>query len=373
VRVIPIRNPKPETRNPPFIPISRPLIGREERAAVLAVLRSGQLAQGEQVERLEQRFATLCGARYAVATSSGTTALQTALLAHGVGRDDEVITSSFTFVATANAILAVGARPVFADIEGDTFNLDPGRVAARITPRTRALLPVHLYGHPADLDALGDLARRHALPLIEDACQAVSATYRSQPVGSFGTGCFSLYATKNVMSGEGGMLTTNDPDIADKARMIRNFGMRERYYHESLGFNFKMSEIEAAIALCQIDRLEAWTSRRQANAAYLTQRLRGVTPPPIRGPVEHVFHQYTIRVAADQRDTLVERLHRNGVGANIYYRIPVHQQPFYRGLGYNDSLPIAEAASQEVISLPVHPGLSPRDLHRIVQAVNRRP
>ena len=252
-----------------MIPISKPYIGEEEKKAVLEVLDSGMLVQGPRVAKFEEKFAAACGTKFAVATSSGTTALHLALLAHGIGPGDEVITTPFTFMASVNSILYTGAKPVFVDIQADSFNIDPEQVERAVTPRTKAILPVHLYGQSCDMDRLMAIAARHQLAVIEDACQAVGAEFHGKRVGGFGTGCFSLYATKNVMSAEGGMITTDDEALAQKCRMLRNHGMQRRYYHDLLGYNFRMTDLNAAIGLAQIERLEAFTAQRQANAAYL--------------------------------------------------------------------------------------------------------
>lgn len=351
------------------IPIAQPLVGEEEKQAVWEVLSSGQLAQGAKVRELEAQFAAYCGVKHAVATSNGTTALQIAALACGIGPGDEIITTPFTFVASANVALYVGARPVFVDIEPDTFNIDTSQIEARITPRTRAILPVHLYGQPANLDALVDICQRHNLWLIEDACQAHGATWRGQRVGSFGVGCFSFYPTKNMTTAEGGILTTNDDAIATRARMLREHGGRVRYQHEILGYNFRMTEVHAAIGVAQMGKLEGWTARRIANAHRLTQGITSVQTPYVRPEAGHVFHQYTVRIPHD-RDGAMARLRERGVGTGIHYPTPVHHQPLYRDLGYTDRLPHAEQASREVLCLPVHPGLSETDLATIIHEVN---
>jgi dTDP-4-amino-4,6-dideoxygalactose transaminase len=354
-----------------MIPIAKPLIGPREEEAVLAVLRSGMLAQGPVVARLEEAFARTCGVRYAVAMSSGTAALHAALLAHGVGPGDEVITSPFSFIATANSILMTGARPVFVDVDARCFNLDPAGVETAISERTRAIMPVHLYGHPAEMNVLGAIARRHKLALIEDAAQAIGASYDLGPVGSFGTACFSLYATKNIMCGEGGMVVTDKPDIAERLRLLRAHGSRVRYYHEQLGYNYRLTDLQAAIACVQLERLAEFTQARIANAAYLSAHIRhpAITLPQVREGVVHVFHQYTVRVDGD-RDAAARQLAEAGVGTAVFYPLPIHQQAAYRELGYKLSLPVSEQLSREVLSLPVHPALGAADLAQIVAAVN---
>ncbi len=341
-----------------MIPISKPYIGAAEKQAVMEVLDSGMLAQGPRTAKFEERFAQVCGVKHAIATSSGTTALHIALLANGIGDGDEVITTPFTFIASANSILFTGAKPVFVDIDEETFNIDPVSVERAITPRTRAIMPVHLYGYVCDMDALQAIADRHNLKIIEDACQAVGATYHGKAAGSFGTGCFSLYATKNIMSGEGGMITTNDDAVAEKCRMLRNHGMKRRYYHDMLGFNFRMTDLCAAIGLTQLDRLEEFTTRRRANAQYLNSKLESVITPKVKEGYGHVFHQYTIRVdGARDRDAAAKQLNEAGVGTGIFYPVPAHQQEYMREIVGSVQLPVAEKLAQEVISLPVHPQL----------------
>jgi len=353
-----------------MIHISRPQIGDEEKQAVLAVLDSGQLAQGPRVQEFEERFADWCGSKYAVATSSGTTALHVALLAHDIGPGDEVITSPFSFIASANCILYAGARPVFADIEADYFMIDPNELEKLITPNTKALLPVHLFGQIADMEPINEIAQKHNLLIIEDACQSHGAKLNGKSVGTWGTACYSFYPTKNMTTIEGGMITTNDPEVAEKARLIRNHGSPKRYLHDRVGYNFRMTDLQAAIGLVQLSKLDAWTKQRQSNAAYLTSHLAdlaGITPPKVRQNSEHVFHQYTLRVT--ERDEALEKLNKDGIGVGVYYPIPIHQQPLYQGMGYTDTLPVAEKTSLEVLSLPVHPALTPEELDSIVASV----
>lgn len=354
-----------------MISLVNPIIGPEEQAAVMAVLESRQLAQGPRVAEFEERFAAYCGVRHGIAVSSGTMALWLALLAYEIGPGDEVITTPFSFIATANSILYTGATPVFVDIDPETFNIDPAQVEAAITPRTKAIMPVHLYGLPSDMERLGDIARRHNLALIEDACQAHGAAIDGRRVGSFGAGCFSFYATKNMTTGEGGIITTDDDAVADRARLLRAHGMRVRYYHERLGFNFRMTDMQAAIGLVQLGRLPELTRRRQANAAFLMEMLAGVDGlilPRTPAGYEHVYHQFTIRVPFE-RDAFRKALADRGVGSEVYYPVPISDQDVYRDRGYQPFMPMSQAASREVLSLPVHPALQPEDLHQIVNAV----
>lgn len=358
-----------------MIPIARPIIGEDEITAVAAVLRSGFLVQGRKVEQFEQEFADFVDVKHAIAVNSGTAALHMALLTHGIGVGDEVITSPFTFIASANAILFTGARPVFADIEEETFNIAPDSIAGKITPRTKAVMPVHLYGQPCDMRRVINVAQEHSLIVVEDACQAHGAEYEGKKAGSFGTGCFSFYATKNMTTGEGGMITTNDSDIARKARMIRTHGQSQRYFHEVFGYNYRMTDIAAAIGLCQLGKLEEFNHKRMGNAEFLTESLNGIKgliPPKVKHNVKHIFHQYTVRITQDfgiSRDELRQKLIDKGVGTEIYYPLPVHKQPLYQKMGYDDHLPNSEAAAREVISLPVHPSLTEEELRNVVRAV----
>jgi len=353
-----------------MIPVSKPYIGEAEKQAVMEVLESGMLAQGSRTAKFEERFAQLCGVKHAIATSSGTTALHLGLMAQGIGPGDEVITTPFTFIASVNSILFTGATPVFVDIDAETFNLDPAQVERAITPHTKAILPVHLYGYVCDMDALQAIADKHGLKIVEDACQAVGATFKDKKAGSFGTGCFSLYATKNVMSGEGGMITTNDDGIAQKCKMLRNHGMQRRYYHDMLGYNFRMTDLCAAIGLVQLDRFDDFTAKRRANAEYLNANITNVITPKVKDGYGHVWHQYTIRTKND-RDAAVKQLTEAGVGTGIFYPVPAHQQGYIVEKLGEVHLPVAEQLAKEVISLPVHPQLSQADLETIAAEVNK--
>ncbi len=353
-----------------MISISRPQIGEEEKAAVMKVLESGQLAQGPRVQEFEEKFAAWTETKYAVATSSGTTALHVALLAHGIGEGDEVITTAFSFIASANCILYANARPVFADIEAQYYMLDPKDIEKRITPKTKAIIPVHLFGQMSDMEPIYEIAQKHNLAIVEDACQSHGAKYNGKSVGAWGTACYSFYPTKNMTTIEGGMITTNDPAIAERARLIRNHGSPKRYLHEMLGFNFRMTDLQAAIGLAQLAKVEGWNEKRKSNAAFLTSHLKkvdGITPPAVRPGSEHVFHQYTIR--AKNRDKALEQLGQKGIGVGVYYPIPIHMQPLYKKLGYAVSLPVTEQAALEVLSLPVHPALTQAELDEIIKVV----
>ncbi len=355
--------------NTGMIPAAKPIIGDEERAAVDRVLRSGMIAQGPEVATFEQEFAdALVGGRTTVAVSSGTAGLHLGLLAAGVGPGDEVIVPSFTFAATANSVALTGATPVFADIEPDSFGLDPAAVEAVVTERTAGIMPVHLYGQPADIGGLSAVAEKHGLRLFEDAAQAHGATWHGAPVGSFGTfAMFSLYPTKNMTSVEGGMVSCETEEIARQVRLLRNQGMEHRYENEIVGFNVRMTDVHAAIGRAQLAKLPAWTEQRQANARFLDRHLEGVTVPPVAAEATHVYHQYTIRVA-DDRDGFAKALaDEHGVGTGVYYPIPNHRLPSFR---LSLDLPETERAAREALSLPVHPSLSDDDLDRIVTAVN---
>lgn len=355
-----------------FIAAAKPIIGDEERAAVDRVMRSGMLAQGPEVAAFESEFsAHFVPGRPSVAVNSGTAGLHLGLLAAGVGAGDEVIVPSFTFAATGNSVALTGATPVFVDIEPETFGLDPVAVAAAITPATKGILPVHLYGHPARMRDLEALATARNVALFEDAAQAHGASLDGRPVGAFGEfAMFSLYPTKNMTSGEGGMITAATEDIARRARLLRNQGMERQYENELVGFNARMTDIHAAIGRVQLTKVDGWTATRQKNAAFFDANLEGVVVPPVVEGAVHVYHQYTVRVPED-RDGFVKALkEEHQVGAGVYYPIPNHRLPSLAPYAPGLDLPETERASREVASLPVHPSLSKGDLDRIVTAVN---
>ncbi len=352
-----------------MIPIARPQMGDEEKELVWEAMSSGSLAQGPRVLELERRFADLVGAAHAVATSSGTTALHLALLGYGIGEGDEVLTVPFTFIASANAVLYTGARPVFVDIDEGDFTMDPELLEAAISERTRAILPVSLYGQPARMDDIAEVAERHGLALVEDAAQAHGAAIGRRKSGTWGAGTFSFYPTKNMTTGEGGMVTTDDAELAERVRLLREHGMKVRYHHDVVGWNFRMTDLAAAIGLAQLPKLAAYNERRRAIAARYDAELRGVILPQVRSGVTHVYHQYTLRV--NERDAFAERLRERGVGSAIYYPIPVHRQAPYVALGYGaQSFPVTDRLTAQVLSIPVHPSLTDDEVATVIAAVN---
>jgi dTDP-4-amino-4,6-dideoxygalactose transaminase len=357
------------------IPIARPQFGPREEAAVLEVMRSGSFAQGERVRAFEEAVAALSGARFAVATANGSAALFLALKASGIGPGDEVITSPLTFIATANAIVHAGARPVFSDVDS-SLNLDPELAERAITSRTRAILPVHLHGNPADMPAFEEIAKRHGLTLIQDACQAIGATIGERPLGSFGTAVYSFYATKNLTTGEGGMVITNDPEVARGCASLRHQAYATQpYLHDRVAFNLRMTEIQAAIGAVQVERLAELTLRRRETASLYdeTVAVNGFTRPAVRRDAVHVYHQYTLRVrpgTRHSRDEVRERLRSDGVATGVYYPVPVHRQPAYRDFA-GVQCPEAERAASDMFSIPVHPALADAERERVIEALTR--
>ncbi|MDF0514632.1 DegT/DnrJ/EryC1/StrS family aminotransferase [Agromyces sp. H3Y2-19a] len=355
-----------------FIPPAKPIIGDDERAAVDRVLQSGMVAQGPEVAAFEREFAeVLVEGRESVAVNSGTSGLHLGLLAAGIGPGDEVIVPSFTFAATANSVALTGATPVFADIEPEQFTLDPASVEAAVTERTAAVMPVHLYGHPAHMTDLQAVADRHGLALFEDAAQAHGASLGGRKVGTFGRfAMFSLYPTKNMTSGEGGMVTCETPELVRNVKLLRNQGMEAQYQNEVVGFNARMTDIHAAIGRVQLTKVGGWTATRQANAAFLDRELRGVIVPPVADDAVHVYHQYTIRVPEDRDGFVAALKNEYAVGSGVYYPVPNHRLASLAHFAPGLHLVETERAAAEVVSLPVHPSLSQRDLERIVEAVN---
>jgi dTDP-4-amino-4,6-dideoxygalactose transaminase len=344
-------------------------IRNEIESAVHAVLNSRQYVLGTFVREFEEAFAAYCGVRHAIAVNSGTSALHLALLAAGVGAGDEVITVPFTFVATVAAIRYCGAREVYVDIDPRTFNMDPSALEQAITPRTKAILPVHLFGQPADMDVISATAKRHELRVIEDAAQAHGARYKGKRAGSVAdAGCFSFYPTKNLGAcGEGGMVTTEDDEIARRVRLLRDWGADCKYHHILPGFNYRMEGLQGAILNVKLKRLEEWTEHRRAVAARYDEMLRDVKLPWVMAGVRHVYHTYTIR--SDERDSLQRRLSDAGIQTAIHYPLPVHLQPAYANERYPEgSLPESERAAREVLSLPMYPELTAAQVSEVAQA-----
>lgn len=363
--------------NNKIIPIAKPIIGDDEINEVVRVLKSGELSQGRWVEEFENKFAKFVNTKFAIATSNGTAALHLSLLALGIKKGDEVITTALTFIASVNAILYVGAKPIFVDIDPKTFNINPDLIEEKITSKTCAILPVHLFGLPADMKKILGIAKRHRLFVLEDVAQAHGAKIGSQLVGSFGNlAAFSFYPTKNMTTAEGGMITTDNEVLAKKLKMLRNHGMEKRYHHDVLGFNFRMTNIAAAIGIHQLKKLDKFNKKRAENARFLTEHLTGVDgiqTPFIPSGFTHVFHQYTILVkdGKEKREKLMEYLDQNGVGTMIYYPIPVHKQKFMLPMYPNLRLKNAETVAERVLSLPIHPAVKKEDLARIANLIHK--
>ena len=358
-----------------LISIAKPIIEDSEINEVIKVLKSGELAQGKWVEEFENNFAKFCNTKYAIAVSNGTSALYLALLALGIKQGDEVITTPFTFIASSNSILYTGAKPVFVDIDPKTFNINPDLIEEKITSSTKAILPVHLYGLPANMDKILKIAKKYKLYVLEDAAQAHGAMMGNLSVGSLGDlAAFSFYSTKNMTTGEGGMITTNNEVLETGIRKLRNHGMERRYYHDILGFNFRMTNIAAAIGIHQLRRLNKFNRQRVKNAQFLTEGLSNINAiqtPLVPQNFTHVFHQYTILVkdGKGKRDKLVEYLNKNGVATMVYYPVPVHKQKFMLVMYPKLHLKSAEEIVDKALSLPVHPSITKENLERIVSLI----
>jgi len=362
-----------------MIKLSQLSIGHAETQRVIGVLKSGQIAQGRLVEEFESSFAHYCGSKYAIAFNSGTAAIHAALYALGIGPGDEVIAPPFTFIATVSPVLMVGAKVVFADIRKKDFCLDPAEVERKITSKTKAVIPVDLYGQIYPYEQLQKLTKRFNLKIIEDACQAVGAQVDGHKAGTFGdAAAFSLYATKNITCGEGGVLTTNDPLVVEKAKLIRHHGQSEteRYEYYDLGFNYRMTEIQAAIALEQLKKADRLNDARISNAKTLSKGLSGIPGliiPRKKEGTKHVFHQYTVRITPKfrhSRQALIDHLDQKGIGVGVYYPKPLHLTSLFSKMGYvAGDFPVAESMSNQVLSLPVHPLLRPKDIDLIITTI----
>ena len=343
------------------IPIAQPSLGEEENDAVLAVLASGMIAQGPETAAFEEEFAAYCGVPHAVAVNNGTAALHAALLAAGVGPGDEVVVPAFTFFATASSVSMCGAVPVFVDVDPATATIDPADILAKVSPKTKAVIAVHLYGQPCDVGEVREVCDDADLIFIEDAAQAHGATYQGQKTGSLGDlACFSFYATKNMATGEGGMVTTTSDEYDTRLRRVINHGQSEKYLHTTLGYNYRMTDINAAIGRVQLAKLDGFNQRRQENAAYYNAHITapGLVLPSVVPGRTHVWHQYSLRITDAfplSRDEFMAHLRERGVGCAVHYPVALSRQPFYAGAA---ACPVAEALAASVLSIPVHPGVS---------------
>jgi perosamine synthetase len=359
------------------IPVARPAIGQDEISAVTAVLESGMLASGERVAEFERNFADYCGTTHAVAINNGTAALHAALLAADIGQGDEVIVPSFSFFATASAVSMTGAKPIFVDVNEQTFNIDPVQVENQINPKTKAVIGVHLFGQPFDAQGIKQVCESHNLTLIEDAAQAQGAICNGEKTGAMGNlGCFSFYATKNMTTGEGGMVTTSEKALNERLRLLINHGQSEKYLHTRLGYNYRMTDVAAAIGLVQLKKLEKFNTRRRKNAEYYDTHIsvKGLITPAVAQGMHHVYHQYVIRLTDEfpmKRADFIEYLKVKGIGTAVHYPIPIHHQPVYARANEPDSCPVSTRLASSVLSIPVHPLLDQKELAYICDAINR--
>ncbi len=358
-----------------MIPIARPYIGNEEIESVVKVMKSGMIACGGVVKEFEEKFASFNEVSYGVATTSGTTAIETALKASGINVGDKVLTTAFSFIASNNPIIKIGARPVFCDIDKDTFNISPDDIEKKLNEHKdiKALLIVHLYGQSCDMRSIMRLVKEFDLILIEDCCQSHGARFEGKIVGSFGhAGCYSFYPTKNMTTGEGGMVVCNDEKIYQQAKMYINHGMKKRYYHEGIGFNYRMTNIAAAIGLNQLDRLDDMNNKRKENAKYYDENIENenVLIPFKDKDCDHVYHQYTLKIKNGKRDEFVSYLNENEIGSGIYYPLSIPEQECYKEMGFKKDYKNIDVVKDEVVSIPVHPALLKEDLEKIVKVVN---
>lgn len=363
-----------------------PQIAADLEAAVLEVLRSGNYIMGQKNKTLEQQIAKVCGVKHGIGVANGTDALILALWALDIGPGDEVITTPFTFAATIEAILMHGAKPVFVDVDEKTFNIDPKAIERVITPKSKAIIPVHLYGQASDMDPIMDLADRYALKIVEDNAQAIGATYKGKPTGCFGdAACISFYPTKNLGAcGDAGMIVTDSDELAERLRCLRAHGSKQRYFHEELGVNSRLDEIQAAVLLTKLRHLDDWTEKRRAIAAKYFEVLKNVPNiilpnPTVKSDYRHVWHQYTIRVletnfgttGATMRQQVIDGLAKRGIGSMCYYPVPLHMQEAFQGYGYKEGdFPITERLATEVLSLPMFPELKDQEIQAVGQAIN---
>lgn len=358
-----------------MISIAKPVIGDEEKKAVMDVLDSGMIACGSVVSEFEKAFADYMGMKYCTAMTSGTVALEVALRALGIGEGDVVITTPFSFIASTNSIIYTGATPVFADIDPRTFNIDPLEIEKTLAlhPEAKALLIVHLFGLSCDMDAILGIVKKHHLLLIEDCAQSHGALWNGKPVGTFGdAGCFSFYPTKNMTTGEGGAVLTHNEETDKRCKMLINHGMEIRYHHDIIGYNHRMTNICGAIGLCQLKKLDEFNKIRISNAAYLSANIKNplITVPFVPEKARHVFHQYTVKVQSDRREAFIHHLEANGVGYGVFYPLSIPEQKCYADRGFVTAWPVTDLVKKSVVSLPVHPSLTEQELEEVVRVVN---
>lgn len=356
-----------------MIYMAKPLLGDEEKEAVCKVIDSGMIANGTVVTEFEESFATYVGTKYGIATTSGTTALEVALRALGIGYGDKVLTTPFSFIATTNSIVFTGALPVFADVDMKNFNLDPEKAehVLKNTPGIKAILVVHLFGRSCDMDAFSMLAKKYNVLLIEDCAQCHGSTWGNHKTGSFGdVSCFSFYPTKNLATGEGGMVLTNNEETARKCRLLINHGMEVRYHHDIIGYNYRMTNIAGAIGLCQLNKLEKMNAVRKKAAAYYDANITNELVKPPQATEGHVYHQYTVKIKNGLRDAFVNHLSGNQIGYGIFYPLSIPEQKCYTSFGFSTDYPSTDMLKTQVVSLPVHPGLTDNEIHEVARVVN---
>lgn len=356
-----------------MIPLSKIVIKNSEINSVIKVLKSGQLSQGKKVRELEKKFAKLCGVKYAIAVVNGTAALHCALHAIGIRSGDEIITTPFTFVATANSILMIGAKPIFVDIDENTYNLDPDKIESALTPKTKAIIAVNLYGQPADYEKINKIAEKNKLFVIEDAAQSINAKYKNKMSGNLADiGCFSFYATKNIMSGEGGMVTTNNKNYSEKIRMFRQHGEKpeKKYAYFGLGYNYRMTDILASLALEQLKYVNKITKTRQKIAKLYDHslgRLKNIKIPVQQKNLTHVYHQYTLRI--NSRNRLKKYLEKKGIQTNIYYPVPLYNFKHLSSVNISNNFPVTEKVTRGVLSIPINANITIKDIRYIIESI----
>ena len=356
-----------------MIRIAKPTFGEQEKEAVCKVIDSGMLVSGAEVTEFERAFAAYIGVRHGIGTSSGTTALEVAFRALGIGAGDKVLTTPFSFIASSNSILYVGATPVFADVDPYSFNIDPNKAehALKSTPGIKAILVVHIFGRCCDMDAFSALASKYNVHLVEDCAQSHGAEWKGRKVGAWGDiSCFSFYPTKNLATGEGGMIMTDDDAMAKKCRLLINHGMDVKYYHDIIGYNYRMTNIVGAIGFCQLNRLPVMNANRKKAALYYNENIKNeliITPALDEG---HVYHQYTIKVKNGLRDTFLQHLRNKEIGYGVFYPLTIPKQKCYASFGFNKIYPSADMLTEQVVSIPVHPSLTDDEIKSVTEVVN---